>query len=130
MLIAGLAGLAACATPEPAEVAFSVPRGGPQPFPANYRAELLIFLRSYLNDPTGVREAMIAGPVTRLFGGYERYIVCLRYNARNLSGGYTGASDRMATYLDGRFDRLVETAREYCSGAAYVPFPELEKFRR
>ena len=26
-------------------------------YPANYRAELLAYLRTYLNDPTGVREA-------------------------------------------------------------------------
>lgn len=123
-------GVAGCANPELSERPFSVERSGEQVYPANYRAELLGYLRNYLNDPTQVRDAMIAEPVTRMFGGRQRYIVCLRYNARTLSGAYSGVSDRMATYLDGRFDRLIEAARDYCAGAAYVPFPELEKLKR
>ena len=122
--------VAGCANPELSERPFSVERGGEQAYPANYRAELLVYLRNYLNDPTQVREAMIAEPASRMFGGRQRYIVCLRYNARTLSGTYSGVSDRMATYLDGRFDRLIEGARDYCAGAAYVPFPELEKLKR
>jgi hypothetical protein len=122
--------VAGCANPALSERPFSVERSGEQIYPANYRAELLVYLRNYLNDPTQVREAMIAEPATRMFGGRQRYIVCLRYNARTLSGTYSGVSDRMATYLDGRFDRLIEDARDYCAGAAYVPFPELEKLKR
>ena len=33
-------------------------------------------------------------------------------------------------YVDGRLDRLVENAGEICAGAAYAPFPELEKLPR
>lgn len=122
--------LAGCAASEPEERAFSLDTRSAQSYPAQYREELLVFLRSYLNDPTQVRGAMIAEPVERTFGGRTRYIVCVRYNARSSTGSYTGASDRMATYLNGRFDRLIENGREQCASAAYVPFPELEKLTR
>jgi hypothetical protein len=36
-----------------------------QTYPANYRSELLALLRTYLNDPTGVREAGISEPAQR-----------------------------------------------------------------
>ena len=32
-----------------------------QPFPADYRAQLLAFLRTYLNNPAGIRDAAMAG---------------------------------------------------------------------
>lgn len=101
-----------------------------QPFPANYRAELLAFMRTYLNDPTNVREAAISEPIQRYLGGARRYFLCVRYNARDSSGRYTGLSDRAALYLDGRFDRLVERAQDFCPAQAYAPFPELERLTR
>lgn len=102
----------------------------PQPFPANYRAELLAFMRTYLNDPTNIRQAAIAEPALREIGGYRRYYVCLRYDARDSGGRYTGVSDRAALYLDGRFDRLLERQTELCGTAAYAPFAELERLTR
>ena len=102
----------------------------PQPFPANYRAELLAFLRTYLNDPTNIRQAAIAEPALREIGGYRRYYVCVRYDARDSGGGYTGLSDRAALYLDGRFDRLLERQTELCGTAAYSAFTELERLAR
>ena len=102
----------------------------PQPFPANYRAELLAFLRTYLNDPTNIRQAAIAEPALREIGGYRRYYVCLRYDARDSSGRYTGVSDRAALYLDGRFERLLERQTELCGAAAYSAFTELERLTR
>jgi hypothetical protein len=43
-----------------------------QPFPANYRPEILAFLKTYLNNPAGVHEAAIAAPVQRTVGGRAR----------------------------------------------------------
>jgi len=62
--------------------------------------------------------------------GWPRYIVCVRYNARATNGTYGGASDRLAIYVDGRFDQFEEKPRDLCSGAAYKPFPELEHLTR
>ena len=37
-------------------------------FPENYRAEILAYQRSYLNDPTGIRSAGITQPALRKVG--------------------------------------------------------------
>ena len=101
-----------------------------QPFPASYKAELLAFMRTYLNDPTNVREASISDPVQRAVAGARRYYVCVRYNARDSSGQYTGTADRVAFYLDGRFDRILERPQDFCQGVTYAAFPELERLTR
>jgi hypothetical protein len=99
-----------------------------QPYPVNYRADLLAFMRTYLNDPRSVRNAAIAEPVQREIGDKQRYVACLRYTATGQ--GDAGGGERAALYLDGRFERLIEKARELCAGATYVPFPEMEKLTR
>ena len=103
-----------------------------QPFPVNYRADLLAFMRTYLNDPTNVREAAISEPVQRNIAGSRRYFLCVRYNARDSAGQYTGVADRAAFYLDGRFDRMIEKAQDFCPAPAqsYAAFPELERLTR
>ncbi|ETR75657.1 signal peptide protein [Afipia sp. P52-10] len=124
--------LAACAGGSGEETYFARPRnaGAPQPFPVNYRADLLAFLRTYLNDPTNVRDASISEPVQRFIGGANRYVLCVRYDTRDSSGHYTGTADRAALYLDGRFDRMIEKPQDLCPATAYAPFPELEKLKR
>lgn len=101
-----------------------------QPFPTAYKEQLLQYLKVYLNDPAGAKDAQIAEPVKKYLAGWPRYIVCVRYNARLESGQYTGVSDRIAIYVDGRFDQFEEKPRDLCSGAAYKPFPELEHLTR
>jgi len=101
-----------------------------QKYPANYRPELLALMRTYLNDPHGVRDAMIAEPVQHKVSGRQRYIACLRYNAREADGSYRGAKERVALFIDGRLDRLIEKPEDLCENANYAPFPELEKITR
>jgi hypothetical protein len=94
-------------------------------YPDNYRTELLAFLRTYLNDPTNVLEAQIAEPVLRQVNSTDRYVVCLRYNAKNSDGRYTGVKETIAIYLHGRFNQLIDATGDTCKGATYQPFPEL-----
>jgi hypothetical protein len=101
-----------------------------QPYPTNYRADLLAFMRVYLNDPRSVRDAVLAEPVQRTVAGKPRYVACIRYTATGQGDGNGGDSDRAALYLDGRMERLIEKARELCAGASYAPFPEMEKLTR
>jgi hypothetical protein len=124
--------LSACASGDHTEPLVSHARSPKteQPFPDNYKAQLLEYLKIYLNDPTGVKEAQLAEPVKKYMAGWPRYIVCVRYNARATNGVYGGASDRLAIYVDGRFDQFEEKPRDLCSGAAYKPFPELERLTR
>jgi len=98
-------------------------------FPEKYRAEILAYQRSYLNDPTGVRSAAISQPALRKVGSVERYVVCVRFNAKQPSGGYAGVREHMAIFLAGKLDQMGVT-RELCKDAAYEPFPELERLVR
>jgi len=101
-----------------------------QPYPSNYRADLLAFMRTYLNDPRAIRDAAIAEPVQRTVGARQRYVACVRYAATGKGDASNGGGDRAAVYLDGRMERLIEKARELCADAAYAPFPEMEKLSR
>ncbi|MPZ57996.1 MAG: hypothetical protein GEU91_16180 [Rhizobiales bacterium] len=131
------AGIAACA-------------GQRDPFernsaPANYKADILAFLRTYLNDPTNLREAAVTPPSLQRVGRDERYAACVRFNARRSDGKYAGLLDTAAVFnTSGKLDRFIdltpdETAadaaireqlRDVCKTAAYQPFPELERLTR
>jgi hypothetical protein len=102
----------------------------PQSFPANYRTELLAFMKTYLNNPVGVRDAAMAEPFMRDVNGKMRYVSCLRYSARESDGSYREPHERAVLFLNGRLDRLIEKGGELCAGVALVPFPELEKMAR
>jgi hypothetical protein len=101
-----------------------------EPFPDNYRSDVLALMRSYLNNPVGVREASMAEPVLRDVGGRPFYVSCLRFTPRETDGSYRGVRERAVVYVNGRPDRVVERATEPCLGAVYAPFPELEKMTR
>jgi hypothetical protein len=102
----------------------------PQYAPTNYRAELLAFLRTYLNNPVGVRDAALGEPVMRDINGKTRYVTCLRYSARESDGSYREPRERAVVFLSGRLDRMIEKGSELCSGVAMSPFPEMEKMTR
>jgi hypothetical protein len=101
-----------------------------QPYPKNYKGEVLAFMRTYLNNPAGVREAMMAEPVQRTVGGRLRYVSCIRYSTRETDGRYREPRDRAVVYVDARLDRVMENPGDACAGATYAAFPELEKISR
>jgi hypothetical protein len=124
--------LAACAGSEDNRgISYTADRGvANQPYPNNYRPELLAFMKTYLNNPVGVHDAAMAEPVQRTVGGRLRYVSCLRFTPRESDGSYRDPRERAVLYVDGRLDRVVENASETCAGAVYVPFPKLEKLTR
>lgn len=123
--------LAGCLGDGGGTMSFTEDRGvANQPFPNDYRAEILAFMRTYLNNPVGVHEAAIADPVQRTVGGRLRYVTCVRYAARESDGSYRPARERGILFVDGRLDRIVENSGETCAGVAYAAFPELEKMVR
>ena len=106
---------------------------GENVFPQGYRQDLLAYLRTYLNDPSHVRSAAVSQPTLRNVGPGERYVACVRYNARNTDGKYQGSKDGAAVYVAGKLDRFFDVpreVRELCKDVAYAPFPELEKLTR
>ena len=124
--------LAACAgSDEGRSITYTDDRGvANQPFPGNYKSEIVSFMRTYLNNPVGVHDAAMAEPVQRTVGGRLRYVTCLRFTPRESDGSYREPRERAILYVDGRLDRMVENAGETCAGAVYAPFPELEKMTR
>lgn len=102
-------------------------------YPQRYRQDVLAFLRTYLNDPSHVRGAGISQPQLKYIGPGDRYVSCVRYDARNTDGKYLGSKDGAATYVGGKLDRFLDTprdVRELCKEVAYAPFPELEQLTR
>ena len=124
--------LAACAGGDESRgISFTDDRGvANQPYPDNYRPELLAFMKTYLNNPVGVHDALMAEPVQRTVGGRLRYVSCLRFIPRESDGSYRNSRERAVLYVNGRLDRMVEKAGEICAGAVYAAFPELEKMMR
>jgi hypothetical protein len=101
-------------------------------YPQNYRSEILALMRTYLNDPTGVRDAFVSEPAQRAIDGADRYASCVRYNAKKSGGGYAGSRDSMVLFRAGRLDRIMDSefARAQCKTAKYAPFPELQQMSR
>jgi hypothetical protein len=124
--------LAACAGSDDSKsISYTDDRGvSNQPYPANYRAELLSFMKTYLINPVAVHDAAMADPVQRTVGGRLRYVSCLRFSPRESDGGYREPRERAVVYVDGRLDHVAENASDACAGAVYAPFPDLEKMTR
>jgi hypothetical protein len=125
--------LAACVSDDDSvkSISYTNDRGvADQPFPNNYRPELLAFLKTYINNPAGIHDAVIAQPVQREVGGRQRYVVCVKYSARDFDGNYRDARDHALVYVDGRLDHIVDKSGDLCAGATYAAFPELEKLTR
>jgi hypothetical protein len=102
-------------------------------FPQGYRQDMLAFLRTYLNDPSHIRGASVSQPQLKYIGPGDRYVACVRYNARNSDGKYLGSKDGAAVYVAGKLDRFLDTpkdVRELCKEVAFAPFPELERLTR
>ena len=103
-------------------------------FPANYKAELVAYLRTFLNDPTNVRNAYVSEPVLVRLQAEERYVNCVRFDAKSASGGYRGTRDHLARYFAGKLEYFMELRPEAnddrCRSANYQPFPELERMAR
>ena len=101
------------------------------PRPANYKSDLIAMLRVYLNNPTQIRDASLSEPMLLpVVGGRNRYVVCLRLDAKRSSGQYTGSREYIAIFLAGRLDQLVDAKAEQCKAAEYQPFPEAETLTR
>jgi hypothetical protein len=102
-------------------------------YPQNYKADLLAFMRTYLNDPTGVRNPGVSQPVLMDVGPGKRYVACVRYNARDGRGRYDGVKVGAVTYVSGKLDLFIDpglSAKAMCKEAVFAPFPELATLTR
>jgi hypothetical protein len=108
----------------------SGPPPEPNVMPTNFRTNLLNFLEKELVDPSGVRDAYVSEPTLQPFGTESRYAACVRYNAKNGYGEYTGSIDYVAIYFNGSLSQFVPASPGQCANAAYVRWPELERLKK
>ena len=98
----------------------------PNLFPAKYKSEIADFMRTYLGNPTKVRDGAISEPALRPFGGSPHYISCIRYNPRDSKDQYIGIQENVAIFFGGRLNQFLPGNRELCANVAYQRFPEIE----
>ncbi len=60
----------------------------------------------------------------------ERYMVCIRFNAKNSIGRYEGTRDFIVAFLGGKLDTMAAARGGQCKDATWLPFSELEKLKR
>jgi hypothetical protein len=134
-LLCALLALAGCSASGSGFVTGSIEAAGPQP--ETYRQIVLDNLKQTLFDPYSVRDAQISRPrpgSAHLKGGFshaEGWAVCVRANAKNRMGGYTGVRDTLLILRNGSVVAVQDDSTHYdvrtnCGGATYDPFPELE----
>jgi hypothetical protein len=104
--------------------------------PTNYRGDIVAYMRTYLNDPSGVRNAAVSAPARKVIPGdpADRFTSCVRYTAKTSTGQYGAQKTGFAVYANGKLDRFIDTpvlvVREVCREAAFEPFPELQQLKR
>ncbi len=113
-MLAALLLLGGCSSKKPDETAVD-----PNTFPANYRAEILEFLRQSLTTRADFRGAQISPPILRPIGASQRYTVCVQFS------GQSKLKTKVAIYLQGHMTQFID-ATDQCTGAPYEPFKELE----
>ena len=133
--LVGSAMLGGCATPDlgPTPAELKARWEAQNVYPQDYKADLIAFLRTYLNAPTHVHNAGVAQPALKDVGQGQRYVVCLRYNARDMDGKYPGPKEGAAGFVSAKLEHFVDgklAVRDLCKDAAYAPFPELAALTR
>jgi hypothetical protein len=95
------------------------PLPDPNTYPANYRTDIVAFLRQSLTDRALFRGAMIAQPVLKPIADAQRYMVCVQLNSRGQ------ILNKVAIYVGGRIQQFIDSSPDQCGDAAYAPFKEL-----
>lgn len=97
--------------------------------PRNWKAEMLQQLQQLILDPTSIRDATVSPPALRFMGVAHRYVACLRFNAKNSYGGYTGINTYAAVFVRGTLSGLDTDFSGACRGASYTAFPEISAIK-
>lgn len=141
-MILALLSLAACGTNiEPTQGELKAAWESSNVPPANYKSDIIAFMRTYLNDPSNVRNASVSPPALKTLPGDPgpRFISCLRYNAKKSDGAYAGNKIGIVVYGSGKLDRFIDAQNQketqkivhaVCDNVALEPFPELQQLAR
>lgn len=126
LLILTVAGLAmtGCVTQEQ----FDKVMASQRPPSAAEKAAIVKAARDYFIDPYSIRDSEISSVVRLNDQGLEA--VCVKANAKNRLGGYTGRTATSVRLLKGRPVSTLENAPACAMPQMrYQPFPELENLR-
>ena len=93
-------------------------------FPANYKTEIVDYLRGTMT--TRVRDAYIAQPVLKTMDKVPQYVTCVRYTSLDSKNQPVGSETKLAIFLGGRLMQYLPGDPQVCGGLAYQRFPELE----
>jgi hypothetical protein len=97
--------------------------------PPDYKRVIVEALRRELKDPYSVRDPEITDPAPGFIGilnGGQGVVVCVRLNAKNSFGAYTGRTTWGFAFREGMIvAQWPEGNSLACQGRAYFPFPEL-----
>jgi hypothetical protein len=135
LMLAALLAVGGCADNlEPSAAELKARWDAQNVYPAHYKDDLTAFMRTWLNDPEHVRGAAVSAPALKKVGPGERYVACVRYNARRGDGHYAGVKTGAASYVSGKLDRFFDAPKsaveDLCKDAVFAPFPALEKLTR
>ena len=100
---------------------FGKPEQKPDPnaYPANYKTDLLTYLRDHPDDLSNAQSTYISLPALKQFGAESRYFICLRADGQNWR------KEKIAIFFSGMINQFVNATSEDCGTAAYQLFPEL-----
>jgi hypothetical protein len=97
-----------------------------EPPPANYRELAREHMRTIMFDPYSARDPFIAKPKNGGSVLYPGWVICVRVNAKNSLGAYTGPQITAVTVRAGKVTvAQTDTGWMFCDGVEYEPFPEL-----
>lgn len=98
----------------------------PNLFPPHYKEQIADFMRSFLANPTKVKDAFVSEPVLKPVAGVSHYVACVRYNPRDSANQYLGNQTNLAIFLGGQLNQFLPADPQMCTGLAYQRFPEAE----
>lgn len=98
----------------------------PKIYPSHYREQVAEFMRTYLSNPSRIKEASISEPALQTVAGVPHYVLCVRYNPRGADNRYEGLQTKRAIFLGGNLAQFLEPEGDSCKTVAYQRFPMLE----
>lgn len=94
--------------------------------PGNYRGVISERVRATFFDPYSIRDAAISAPISGVSIYGPVVTVCVRANAKNRMGAYTGLSATAFVFRGGQITATnTDQAEIICGNASYGPFPEI-----
>jgi len=96
--------------------------------PIDYKQQTVAYFRKTLKDPYTVRDAEITEPTVIFVGlvnGTTAPGVCVRMNAKNSFGAYTGVQAISVAFKAGKVFLVNPPLFDTCTKASWTAFPDL-----